>query len=89
MTGHELALRWIVYHSGLDAGLGDAIVLGASRPAQLEESFQMRERGSLPDDLVIIMDDVRVAAEPSAPSYCPWVDVDGKESGIGFSVKEQ
>jgi aflatoxin B1 aldehyde reductase len=43
----ELALRWVAFHSGLDAARGDAVIVGASRPAQLEESLEMVERGPL------------------------------------------
>jgi len=88
MTGHELALRWVVHHSAIDASLGDAVILGASKPAQLEESLSICEKGPLPDELVKAMDDVWAAAEADAPSFSPWADIEGKPFAMDFFSKK-
>ena len=36
VSGHEVALRWLRYHSALDGGKGDAIVFGAGTEARIE-----------------------------------------------------
>ena len=85
MTGHELALRWVVHHSAIDASLGDAVILGASKPAQLEDSLRICEKGPLPDELVKAMDDVWAAAKAEGPSYSPWVDIEGKPTAMDLT----
>ncbi|KAL9003239.1 MAG: hypothetical protein Q9188_003879 [Gyalolechia gomerana] len=51
LDGHEVALRWTVYHSLLRAKYGDAVILGASSVEQLEENLAAVEAGPLEDDL--------------------------------------
>jgi len=43
----SLAYRWVAYHSALKPSLGDAIILGASKVAQLQESLKAIEDGPL------------------------------------------
>ncbi|KIW62956.1 hypothetical protein PV04_09841 [Phialophora macrospora] len=45
----ELAYRWIAYHSHLDGKSGDAVVIGASRITQLEQTLAALRRGPLPE----------------------------------------
>lgn len=47
-----LAYRWIVFHSALDPHLGDAVILGASRALQLEQTLKELEVGQLPSEIV-------------------------------------
>ncbi|OWP02422.1 aldehyde reductase (GliO) [Marssonina coronariae] len=42
-----LAYRWIAYHSALKASRGDAIIIGASRPSQVEDTLSYIEAGPL------------------------------------------
>ncbi|KAK2627520.1 hypothetical protein QTJ16_003486 [Diplocarpon rosae] len=42
-----LAYRWIAYHSALKASCGDAIIIGASRPEQVEETLSYIKAGPL------------------------------------------
>lgn len=44
-----LAYRWVTYHSALNKEAGDGIILGASRPSQLEETLLSIEEGPLPE----------------------------------------
>ena len=45
----ELAYRWVAYHSALEAGKGDAVIVGASSLGQLEKTVEGLERGELPE----------------------------------------
>ncbi|KAH6721906.1 NADP-dependent oxidoreductase domain-containing protein [Leptodontidium sp. MPI-SDFR-AT-0119] len=43
----SLAYRWIAYHSSLKATDGDAIIIGASRPSQVEDTCSYIKQGPL------------------------------------------
>ena len=43
----ELAYRWIVFDSALDASKGDAVVFGASRLGQIEQTLEWFKKGSV------------------------------------------
>ncbi|CZR52810.1 related to aldehyde reductase (GliO) [Phialocephala subalpina] len=46
-----LAYRWITYHSALKKANGDAVIVGASKAAQLEETLKAVEDGPLEDSI--------------------------------------
>lgn len=78
LSGYELCIRWILFHSLLDAGKDDAIVLGATRPEQLEDTLSsIVPRGPLDDVVVKKMEDIWTSFEKDAPSFSPWVGTDG------------
>lgn len=52
----ELAYRWVAYNSPLSNEHGDAIIIGASRMEQLEESLAWFEKGPLPESAVLGID---------------------------------
>lgn len=52
----EAALRWLNHHSLLKREYGDAIIIGASSVAHIEENLVNLEKGSLPDDVVFALD---------------------------------
>ena len=52
LTEAECALRWMVHHSKLDAGSGDAVIIGVSNAEHLEENLEDLEKGPLPDEVV-------------------------------------
>jgi len=56
ISGHAAALRWTVHHSSLAAQFGDAVIIGASSPAQLRANLDMIEEGPLPKEVVNAMD---------------------------------
>ncbi|KAM0424373.1 hypothetical protein ACHAPT_010521 [Fusarium lateritium] len=58
ISGHAAALRWTAYHSQLSKVHGDALIIGASSPEQLESNMDMIEQGSLPDDVVAALEAV-------------------------------
>lgn len=49
ISGAELAYRWVAYHSALRRGDGDALIIGASSPEQLQETLAGIEKGPLSD----------------------------------------
>jgi aflatoxin B1 aldehyde reductase len=69
LTGHAVALRWVLHHSILDGKLGDAIVIGASSQRQLEENLEICKAGPLPAHLVRMVDEMGEQIRESAPSY--------------------
>ncbi|ESZ95731.1 hypothetical protein SBOR_3885 [Sclerotinia borealis F-4128] len=50
VLGREASLRWMYYPSRL--GVGDAIILGASKIAQVRENVESITKGPLPDGVV-------------------------------------
>jgi len=53
----ECALRWIMDHSMLKRELGDAVIIGASSAAQLEENLTNLEKGPLSEEVVKALDE--------------------------------
>ena len=74
LTGHEVALRWVRFHSALKAELGDAMIVGASSPAQLETTMKGLEAGPLPEEVSEAVDGVWESARESAPDYSPFLE---------------
>ncbi len=60
----ELALRWL-----LSRPTTDAVLLGASRPSQLEFNIEYLGRGPLPDDVVEACDRVGAGLRGPMPAY--------------------
>lgn len=56
ISGHAIGLRWIVWHSQLDAECGDGVVIGASSLKQLEENLEILEQGPLPPELLKVIE---------------------------------
>jgi aflatoxin B1 aldehyde reductase len=48
-------LRWVIWHSQLDASYGDGVIIGASSVKQLRENLDILEQGPLPEKLVEII----------------------------------
>ena len=67
ITGHAVALRWVLHHSALKGELGDAMIIGASSFQQLEENLEICKAGPLPADLVRVVEDVWGPAKEFAP----------------------
>lgn len=57
MTTAEAAVRWASHHSLLKREYGDAVIVGASSAAQLEENLTNLEKGPLPDEMVQAFDE--------------------------------
>ena len=63
----QLAYRWIAYHSSLKKENGDAIIIGASKVSQLEESLGAIEDGPLDEKIVERVDAIWKKVEHDAP----------------------
>ena len=63
----SLAYRWIAYHSQLKAGDGDAVIIGASKVAQLEETLAAIEAGPLDKKSVERVEAIWKKVEHEAP----------------------
>jgi aflatoxin B1 aldehyde reductase len=66
-TKTELACRWITYHSALEHSKGDGVIIGASRPSQLEETLVTVEKGPLALDIVERIDQLWKSVKDEAP----------------------
>ena len=53
ISTEEASLRWIMFHSSLKEG--DGVIVGASKPSQIEGCGKMITFGYLPEDLVTRM----------------------------------
>jgi aflatoxin B1 aldehyde reductase len=57
VTGHEIALRWILHHSMLDGDRGDSIVIGARTIEQLEGTLgACKNGGPLEEDVLALVE---------------------------------
>ncbi len=62
-----LAYRWITYHSTLKKENGDAVIMGATKISQLEETLENIERGPLDEKTAKKADDIWNKVEQEAP----------------------
>ncbi|KAF5863269.1 hypothetical protein ETB97_010391 [Aspergillus alliaceus] len=69
LSGHELALRWTIYHSALSQEYGDAVLVGASSLAQLTENLDAVDAGPLSEELARLVSDVGELVADEAPPY--------------------
>lgn len=63
----ELAYRWIASHSHLKAELGDAIIFGASKLAQIDQTAAYLKKGPLSPEAVKKIEEIWTKIEPDAP----------------------
>ncbi|GJC86484.1 oxidoreductase sirO [Colletotrichum liriopes] len=66
LTKAELAYRWVAFHSPLDRGRGDAMIIGASKLEQLRDTIQWLNKGHLPNQVVEDIEDVWKIVEHDA-----------------------
>lgn len=62
-----LAYRWITYHSALKKENGDAVIVGASKAAQLEETLKAVEDGPLNESIAKRASDIWEKVKDEAP----------------------
>jgi aflatoxin B1 aldehyde reductase len=67
ITKAALAYRWATHHSALRGENGDAIVMGASSAAQLEETLSAIEEGPLKEETAKKVDAVWAKIQHEAP----------------------
>jgi len=63
------AFRWLAFHSALDSGAGDGILLGASHISQLEQNINAVKAGTLPRSIISGFDDAWLSVMPDSPDY--------------------
>lgn len=80
LTGHAVALRWVLHHSALRREFGDGMIFSAAHLNQIEENLKICDGGPLPDELVQVVEDVWPVAEPVAP--WAWIDVKAQAAAL-------
>ncbi|OZJ05504.1 hypothetical protein BZG36_01913 [Bifiguratus adelaidae] len=65
----DVALRWMVHHSGMDAAKGDAVIIGASSIDHMTQNLKALQSGPLPEDIVTALDEAWMKAKPVCPVY--------------------
>lgn len=65
----EAAYRWLANHSMLNGDRGDAIIVGASRLAQLEQNMETLQKGVLPEEIVAVIEAAWDVCKADAPEY--------------------
>ena len=63
----ELAYRWVAYNSPLDAELGDAIIIGASKISQVKQTLEGLAKGPLDAKASQKIDEIWRTIEHEAP----------------------
>ncbi|KIJ69452.1 hypothetical protein HYDPIDRAFT_106074 [Hydnomerulius pinastri MD-312] len=69
LTMAEIALRWISHHSLLKSQEGDAVIIGASSAKHLEQNLLDLEKGPLPDEVVLALEETWVSVKAFATNY--------------------
>ncbi len=69
MSTAEAALRWVSHHSVMRREHGDAVIIGASSAAQLEDNLTNLEKGPLPEAVVQAFDAAWEVARPGCQTY--------------------
>ncbi|KFX88033.1 hypothetical protein V490_07877 [Pseudogymnoascus sp. VKM F-3557] len=73
LTLVEVAIRWLVHHSGLRIADGgqDAVILGVSSLAQLEQNLDAMEGGPLPEAVTKALDEAWNCVRSESSNY--WI----------------
>ncbi|KAH9925634.1 Aldo/keto reductase [Epithele typhae] len=69
LTLAEVALRWISHHSLMKREFGDAVLIGASSKAHIEQNLVDLEKGPLPEEMVQVLDEAWLDVSPYASNY--------------------
>ncbi|OPB44055.1 short chain dehydrogenase/reductase [Trichoderma guizhouense] len=70
LTLIEIAMRWVVHHSGLKIKDGnDGIIVGVSSIAQLENNLDNAEKGPLPEEVVKALDEAWAISKAESTNY--------------------
>lgn len=69
LTTAEAALRWSNHHSLMKKEYGDAIIIGASSVAQLEENLENFEKGPLPEEMLMAFDKAWLTVQGTCSPY--------------------
>lgn len=69
MSTAEASYRWLAYHSMLNGGRGDAIIIGASKLDHLKQNMDAVKSGPLPSDIVNAFDNAWEVTKCDSPEY--------------------
>jgi len=69
LTLTEIALRWIVHHSQLKKEHGDAVIIGASSVAHIEQNLIDFEKGPLHEEILKAVDEAWESVKAVQPKY--------------------
>ncbi|KAG8856667.1 hypothetical protein FRB91_000440 [Serendipita sp. 411] len=69
LTVAEVALRWMSHHSLMKREFGDAVIIGASKSAHLEQNLIDLEKGPLPDTIQSAVDAAWRVVAPYVQKY--------------------
>lgn len=84
----EATYRWLAYHSMLDAGRGDGIIIGASKIAHLKQNMEAVKAGPLPGDILEAFEKAWKTSRPDSPEYFTlYKDRGGKDAGPKSSIR--
>lgn len=68
----EIATRWIYHHSELKAQFGDAVIIGASKAYQIENSLEFARKGPLPKEIGDVLEQIwKDIGQDANPYYFP------------------
>ena len=65
----EAVFRFLLYHSMLNGDRGDAVILGASKPAHLKQNLAAAEKGPLPQKLLEAFEAAWQLCRADSPAY--------------------
>jgi aflatoxin B1 aldehyde reductase len=71
---HEAVLRWVQHHSVLKPEFGDAMVVAASSPAQMDKTMKSLAAGPLPKEVADTIDGIWEGIKETAPDYSPFLE---------------
>ena len=69
ITPAQAALRWLGYHSQMQSGCGDGIIVGASKVEHLVQNLAAFGGGKLPDDILSVLDQGWEVVRPDCFRY--------------------
>lgn len=65
----EATYRWLAFHSMLDGSRGDAILIGASKLAHLQQNMDTLKAGPLPEEMVQAFEQAWAVTKADSPEY--------------------
>lgn len=69
ITTVEATFRWLVNHSMLNGNRGDAIIIGASKLAHIQQNMEAVNNGTLPEDILDAFDEAWEICKADSPEY--------------------
>jgi aflatoxin B1 aldehyde reductase len=69
LTMGETALRWMNHHSGMKKESGDAVIIGASNVAHIQQNLVDLEKGPLPESILPALNEAWQTVKGFASPY--------------------